>query len=1562
MKLISIVFGLFFIFQNTYCPAQTNKPTAQNAVPNSPKIPVAQTEVYNIVNSITVWEPQIAFNTTPNLSLTDQEAEVRSYGRTTEEVRKSTQYLDGLGRPMQKVGWQQSGNKKDLVNPVYYDEFGKVQYNYLPFESSEANGSLKLNAYSQQQSFCATLYPGETFFYGHTVYEASPLNRVLKTYSPGNVWAGTEGINGYNTGQSISYFTNKLSTDQVRVWNITNDAFTFSATDDGKNIPTTSIGYSNGKLIKVQTTDENGHSVVEYKDFEGKVILKKVQVENSTNDPYSDWLNTYYVYDELGLLRFVIPPKAVSNMSNANSWILSQAMVNELCFRYEYDNKQRMIAKKVPGSAWVYMVYDKRDRLVYTQDGLMRSKTPMQWMVSFYDILNRPVMSGIMTKSISYSALNDLLNSLDYASTTIYEDISINTNPLPGFSNGGEGFVALSKTDYDDYTDANNVAFAETYSNFFNNLLLPINQNALGIELNPSAPSSLTLGQVTRTRVRVLSDLNNLANNVWLPTHNFYNDKGRLIQKISKNYANQTVDSYNAGNDIITILYDFSGKILSSYDANRFKPVSETAKEKGIATDFEYNHMGKPIKIRKRIFNALANTTPSQSVTIVRNSFDALGQLLTKNLGQKRDETGVYTITPIETLDYEYNIRGWLKSINKNYAKASSTADNRWFGMILSYEWGFEKNQYNGNISGITWRSNGDDEKRSFGYGYDNANRLLYADFKQLTNGTWNNDATIDFTVLMGDGINYYSAYDPNGNILEMKQKGIYLNTTGITNSYIDELSYAYFDNSNKLKSVDDTQVDRKLGDFVNGNIGDDYGYDLNGNMLSDKNKRLDGLTGIDKTTGAIEYNYLNLPSKLNIATDDNSNGNFVKGVVTYIYDAAGNKLAKKVIENPKLYNSQTTRTVITNYSGFSVFEKVDILQGANQTNGETKLQFLNFEEGRIREGAINSENVLQHNFDYFIKDHLGNIRMVLTDEQKSTLYHAGMEDANRTFEVSLFGDKINSTYSGKPSGFDADVNNLNVSKVNGTLAENRVGPGIILKVMTGDKFTANTQAWYLPTGMDNTVDNTLQNIAINIANQLSSNVSALGKGTIASNVNSNIVQPGVQDLLNTQIPQSGSPKAYLNWVLLDEKTFKAVASGFRSVPQIVGATQKQLLQLNNGNDIEITKNGYLYVYVSNESKGNVYFDDINIQYNAGPLLEETHYYPFGLTMSGITSSSLNFGNASNKKLYNGKEFQNKEFTDNGGLELYDFGKRMQDPQLGRWCVLDPKADLLEISSPYVYCYNNPITYTDPDGELAIFINGRASGGTNPINYEQSLSHPYWSQAILDAVSHSGIPYGSNQMFVDGDRYYYEAGPYSKTYGASEDVIHYGSWITGHSASSRNQAGYIIGKQDFQYILSRLHRDPETNKIIEKIEIYTHSRGAAFGAGYVDALLEMIKQNADQFADADNEIDLVYNAAPNEAGRDGTKEPLGVGLAVSHHHSGDKFSDTDQQGTNANMSSDETAGGPVGRHLIDSFVKDITAFSQAFASSINKKDTKKILTNFINTMQQQYGITVTVEQ
>ena len=132
-------------------------------------------------------------------------------------------------------------------------------------------------------------------------------------------------------------------------------------------------------------------------------------------------------------------------------------------------------------------------------------------------------------------------------------------------------------------------------------------------------------------------------------------------------------------------------------------------------------------------------------------------------------------------------------------------------------------------------------------------------------------------------------------------------------------------------------------------------------------------------------------------------------------------------------------------------------------------------------------------------------------------------------------------------------------------------------------------------------------------------------------------------------------------------------------------------------------------MYVSNETPNlDVFFDNLQMTHIKGPILEETHYYPFGLTVAGISSKAAPTSDCGcpNKKGYNGNELQNKEFSDGSGLDVYDFNARTYDQQLGRFIQIDPLLEEggQETLSPYHFSYNNPVLFNDPDGKCPMCI------------------------------------------------------------------------------------------------------------------------------------------------------------------------------------------------------------------------------------------------------------------
>ncbi|HMT95756.1 MAG TPA: RHS repeat-associated core domain-containing protein [Ferruginibacter sp.] len=109
----------------------------------------------------------------------------------------------------------------------------------------------------------------------------------------------------------------------------------------------------------------------------------------------------------------------------------------------------------------------------------------------------------------------------------------------------------------------------------------------------------------------------------------------------------------------------------------------------------------------------------------------------------------------------------------------------------------------------------------------------------------------------------------------------------------------------------------------------------------------------------------------------------------------------------------------------------------------------------------------------------------------------------------------------------------------------------------------------------------------------------------------------------------------------------------------------------------------------------DVFFDNLQITHEPGPLLETNEYYPFGLLMKNISYRSQRGANyAENKYKFNAGTELNEALD----IQYYETPLRNYDPQIGRFNCIDVLAEQYFALTPYQFAGNNPVSFNDPTG------------------------------------------------------------------------------------------------------------------------------------------------------------------------------------------------------------------------------------------------------------------------
>ena len=741
---------------------------------------------------------------------------------STAYARQEIRYHDGLGRPVQLLRRHAATNADDLVDLTEYDSLGRVSRTWNPIAIWAAGGQVSAASLA---SGAQSYYDDECPF-SETLYDGSPLDRVRKVTGPGEAWhlAGK--------GVKSNYYTNaeSVGTDSLHCIR-----FGFSLSGNTGITFTRDNLWPSGSLTVDRTEDEDGRTLWVFKDMRDLVVLERRLAEAATNSAGAVYADTYYLYDDAGRLTAVLPPELSAYFGWGNWPGISETApkVEGFAFQYRYDARGRMIAKKLPGAAWTYYVYDKGDRLVLTQDGNQRERG--EWSFRLQDALGRECLTGTMAGS--YDAFADPLGSVQVRAIRNHGDGdygSLHDYSVEGLSLPADA-EALTVNWWDDYS------FLGHESGMGGSLYgytAPAATEPYSARYETSA-AGLQTGHWNRTLGEVRQNVGPAVMEAW-----YYDDHGRVVYHV-KGYPSGRRVQERSG-------YDFVGNLTAlgrtMYDGAGVEEHTE-------AYAYQYDNWG-------RLQNTTHTLDGGTPVTLTNNTYDSVGRLN----GTTRGAIGATPGPASLSSSYAYNVRDWLTEINCPLFSETLAYETPRTGSTLPGQW-------SGNISSSQWRTSASSSDwKWYDYAYDMMGRLTEARFGEAA-------------VVSAVDYNLAYEYDLNGNL----ERRTSLNNAGALPNHERETRWIWSQaDGNRSAGWVQRQFDvtilsgtiprppqRLYQIDVSGNQDESYAYDSNGNRTATLDTQGD-------TLRVTRYNLLNLPEEYVGAQGD---------TVRYVYSAEGEKL-----------------------------------------------------------------------------------------------------------------------------------------------------------------------------------------------------------------------------------------------------------------------------------------------------------------------------------------------------------------------------------------------------------------------------------------------------------------------------------------------------------------------------------------------------------------------------------------------------------------------------------------------------------------------------------------------
>ncbi len=851
-------------------------------------------------------------------------------------------YYDGLGRMTESVKVGFGADNEDNISIIENNPNGTLAKSYLPVPVPNNNGT-----YTKTNNANFSIY-GDDKDFAYTSYKYSgrkdepPVNIRL----PGMSWHNNQGKN--------VHFSLVMNPGKYPVFR------------EGKLI-VASDEYGKGELRMRETVDEDGKKTCEIKNRHD-LVVRTITSTDSVN------IVTGYVYDEKDNLRYVLPPAVMARVLTFDDWSpINDTELTDMCYIYTYDERNRLVTKKLPHCNAETYYYDDQNLLRLSQSAAQSVND--RWSFYSYDDMYRQVYKYTFRPGPTpyIKLIQTLLQQPDGCQYDTYDPAD--SHEFYGY----KPWNKLFKFDIPANINDGEIEWINFYDGVTPGNVLPEHADSLAFQRFESNGSPVLFrGELSGRLTRVPADSTFIAEAI------YHDSQGRIIQSVSSNIL--------GGYDRTSTIYtpnDLPLKVLEFHS-------TPTESHRDV-----YNYTYGPWS-RLMSLSMIHDDEPTKE--LLSNTYDALGRIASQTVGGN------------VTTDYTYHLHGGI-----------STTSNSHFSQKLYYEKGPDSSAgyLNGNISSYHWSASADGTGpstlwRSYTYSYDGADRLTSAVYGE--SGSRHDDIFVN-----SPDYSEYRSYDLNSNLLSLKTYGLtdrqkLTNGTSLSFGVIKDIR---FDNvgsqmlaatiaptSSTVSTMDNSVIGALKEETTFG-----FSYDAAGNLTND---------GLRRQT--FEYDRF---GHLSYALPES--GKKTSSIANYTYDASG-RLHKRMMETeqlkadlqlplqPSLPDSLITITPvfpkdsIKLFSGTAPASKAASMPGilwppVSDRDSMTAIQAYtrqtpyeycgNYEYIRGKLSRINTPTGYYENgrHYFYVKDYQGNVRCTVADNDsltKSVHYYPG---------GSLFGE-----------------------------------------------------------------------------------------------------------------------------------------------------------------------------------------------------------------------------------------------------------------------------------------------------------------------------------------------------------------------------------------------------------------------------------------------------------------------------------------------------------------------------------------------------------------------------